>query len=220
MSPTFGSRERAIAPPRVAPPVAGGRDAAPAAPGPLAAVLGAPAPAAAPAPVVVPASNAAPGVSATTPSFASAPNAAPAPPAALDVPAADFWERAAADLKVAFDFLTPPSFRARLDSLVGSYADIFGDLCASGYSEAEAFQSICLQDASRRAAGVALVAEMAAFLRAHPEFLLTHSLPGPPPGAPSSAFTSVLPGSGLGWWEEVRAFDLPSSQSACSSFVQ
>lgn len=65
--------------------------------------------------------------------------------------------------------------KAAGDLQVASLADNLGDLLAAGYSEADAFHSICLLDASRRAAGLA--SEMAAFLRLHPEFLLLYSLP-------------------------------------------
>lgn len=109
------------------------------------------------------------------------------------VDAADFWVKAASDIQVAFDFLTPPSRRAVPESVVGSLADHFRDLCLVGYSEAEAFQSTCLLDASRRLTGGASVLDLAGFLREYPNFLLPHSLPGPPPGSPGSALSPRFP---------------------------
>ncbi|XP_024319149.1 uncharacterized protein LOC112272480 isoform X1 [Brachypodium distachyon] len=143
------------------------------------------APSAVPSLCAVPVSNTVPGAAA-----ASAPAAAldAAPPSSLD-----FWIKGASDLQVAFDFLTPPSRRVASDLLVGSYEEIFGDLCDADYSQAEAFQSICLQDASRRAAGRCSSSDLALFLRGHAEFVLECSLPGPPPGSPAEGSGPCFP---------------------------
>lgn len=103
-----------------------------------------------------------------------------------------FWLDAAKDVQVAFDFLTPVSRRPASASSSSSLLHAFNDLCEAGYSEAEAFQSICLEDAARRAAGLDSAPLLAEFLKSRPEFMLQHSLPGPPAGSPSSASLVAL----------------------------
>lgn len=184
MTPMVGSRGRATSPP---PPVPGLAPAGGATPTAWAAPLSAPVDAAAASTSTVRTASPLLPADDYAVSTVALPAMVPSGPASV---AEEFWLNAARDLQVAFDFLTPPSRRpAVVPSSASSFIDCFGDLCRAGYSEAEAFQSVCLEDASRRAAGVSTVLQLASFLQKFPEFLLQHSLPGPPPGSPASPTT-------------------------------